>query len=171
MAEGMVNHYLVDDWQAYSAGTKPAGYVHELAIVAMAEIGIDISRQRSKPVEEIRDIEFDLVVTVCDDAAENCPVWLGHGRRLHVGFVDPAKAVGSRSQRLDAFRQVRDEMRERLFDVLVNGTGSSSLLITGGLFPSTAAKGEGDGDRSRWAGETLQGQRNERNMVVSRGEV
>jgi arsenate reductase len=115
MAEGLVNHFCGDEWQAYSAGTDPAGYVHPLAVRVMAELGIDILRQRSKPVEEFRGGEFDTVLTVCDDAAENCPVWLGSGRRLHLGFEDPARATGSEEERLAVFRRVRDEMRQRLF--------------------------------------------------------
>lgn len=121
MAEGLVNHYLVDEWRAYSAGTDPAGYVHPLAVRAMAQLGIDISRQRSKSADEFRRKEFDLVVTVCDDAAENCPVWLGQGRRRHIGFPDPASAVGSEDERLAVFRQVRDDLRRALFDLMVNG--------------------------------------------------
>ena len=74
MAEGLVNHDLGDQWEAYSAGTEPAGYVHPLAVEAMAELGIDISGQRSKPAEQFRDADLDLVVTVCGDAAENCPL-------------------------------------------------------------------------------------------------
>jgi arsenate reductase len=118
MAEGLVNHYLGDQWKAYSAGTQPAGYVHPLAIEVMSELGIDISAQTSKAVDLFRNAEPDLVVTVCDDAAENCPVWLGRGRRVHVGFEDPAKATGSREERLAVFRRVRDELRAQLFGVL-----------------------------------------------------
>jgi arsenate reductase len=121
MAEGLVNHYLGDEWQAYSAGTKPAGYVHPLAVQVMSELSIDISRQRSKPADEFRETEFDTVVTVCDDAAENCPVWLGQGRKTHLGFQDPAQATGSDEERLDIFRQVRDEIRRQTFNLLVNG--------------------------------------------------
>ncbi|MEJ2211945.1 MAG: arsenate reductase ArsC [Anaerolineae bacterium] len=121
MAEGLVNHYLGEEWWAYSAGTEPAGYVHPLAVQAVAELGIDISRQRSKSADEFRDKDLDLVVTVCDDAAENCPVWLGQGRRLHLGFPDPAQATGSEEERLAAFRQVRDGLRRALFDLMVNG--------------------------------------------------
>ena len=120
MAEGLVNHYLGDEWQAYSAGTKPAGYVHPLAVQVMAELGIDTSRQRSKSTDEFRDKELDSVVTVCDDAAENCPVWLGNGRKVHIGFEDPARAVGSDEERLAVFRRVRDEMRRELFALLVD---------------------------------------------------
>jgi arsenate reductase len=118
MAEGLANHYLGNELRAYSGGTDPAGYVHELAIAVMGELGIDISGQRSKPVAEFRDVDFDLVVTVCDDAAENCPVWLGRGRRMHLGFEDPARATGSKDERLAVFRRVRDEIREQMLALL-----------------------------------------------------
>jgi arsenate reductase len=121
MAEGLVNHYLGDEWKAYSAGTSPSGYVHRLAVQAMSELGIDISRQRSKPVGEFRGKEFDRVVTVCDDAAENCPVWLGNGHKVHIGFEDPAKATGSDEERLAVFRRVRDELRRKILNFLVSG--------------------------------------------------
>jgi arsenate reductase len=122
MAEGLVDHYLGDEWRAYSAGTDPAGYVHPLAVRVMAELGIDISQQRSKSVEAFRGGEFERVVTVCDDAAENCPVWLGQGHRVHLGFPDPARATGSEEERLAVFRQVRDGLRRALFELLVNGS-------------------------------------------------
>jgi arsenate reductase len=119
MAEGLVNHYLGDEWQAYSAGTKPAGYVHPLAVQVMAELHIDISRHRSKSADEFRATEFDTVVTVCDDAAENCPVWLGQGHKTHIGFEDPAQATGSDEERLAVFRRVRDDIRRQMFNLLV----------------------------------------------------
>jgi arsenate reductase len=112
MAEGLVDHLLGDRWEASSAGTQPAGYVHPLAVQAMAELGIDISAQRSKSVEEFRDAEFDVIITVCDDAARNCPVWLGKGKKVHLGFPDPAAATGSDAERLEVFRQVRDGLRQ-----------------------------------------------------------
>ncbi|MFZ5916207.1 MAG: arsenate reductase ArsC [Chloroflexota bacterium] len=118
MAEGLVNHFLGDEWQAHSAGTAPAGYVHPLAIQVMAELGIDISAQRSKSTDEFRATEFDTVVTVCDAAAENCPIWLGRGHREHIGFLDPAQAGGSQAERLAVFRQVRDEIRQRVLGYL-----------------------------------------------------
>jgi arsenate reductase len=118
MAEGLVNYYLGDEWRAYSAGTAPAGYVHPLAVRAMAELGIDISRQRSKSADEFRTCAFDIVVTVCDDAAENCPIWLGNGRKVHIGFEDPARAAGSDEERLAVFCCVRDEMRREIFHLL-----------------------------------------------------
>ena len=134
MAEGMVNHYLSGltpvseltpvsgTWEAYSAGTEPAGYVHPLAVRVMAELGIDISEQRSKPVEAVQNLDLDLVVTVCDDAAENCPVWLGMGRRRHLAFEDPAGAAGSEDERLAVFRRVRDEIRREVLQLLMNET-------------------------------------------------
>jgi len=120
MAEGLVNHELGDRWQADSAGIDPAGYVHPLAVQVMSELGIDISGQRSKSVAEFWGQEFDVVVTVCDEAAENCPVWLGKGRKAHIGFQDPARATGSDEERLALFRQVRDEIRSRVLSFLVD---------------------------------------------------
>jgi arsenate reductase len=114
MAEGLVNHFLGEQWEARSAGTQPAGYVHPLAVQAMAELGIDISDGRSKSVEEFRDVPFDVVVTVCDNAAESCPVWLGQGRVVHIGFPDPARATGSQAERLAVFRQVRDAIQQQV---------------------------------------------------------
>lgn len=111
MAEGLVNRFLGDGWQAFSAGTKPSGYVHPLAIEAMAELDIDISRQRSKSVDEFRDIQLDIVITVCGGAAEDCPVWLGASKVRHIGYPDPADATGTRGERLDVFRRVRDGLR------------------------------------------------------------
>jgi arsenate reductase len=118
MAEGLVNHFLADRWEAFSAGTAPSGYVHPLAVEVMDEIGIDISAGYSKPVDKFRDVEFDLVVTVCDDAAENCPLWLGSGNVHHIGFPDPAKATGSEEERLQVFRQVRDGLRQKVMHAL-----------------------------------------------------
>jgi arsenate reductase len=121
MAEGMINHYMGEAWRGHSAGTEPAGYVHPLAVQVMSEIGINISHHQSKSADEYRDAALDVVVTVCDDAAENCPVWLGSGRKVHIGFEDPAKATGSVVERLAVFRRVRDEIRRELFDLLMNG--------------------------------------------------
>lgn len=123
MAEGWVNHLLGDQWEAHSAGTEPAGYVHPLAVQAMAEVGIDISGARSKSVSEFMGRDFDVVITVCDHAAENCPLWLGRGRRLHVGFADPAAATGIESERLEVFRRVRDAIRDKVLGILTEGTG------------------------------------------------
>jgi arsenate reductase len=120
MAEGLVNHYLRKSWQAFSAGTRPAGEVHPLAIKAMAELGIDISAQQSKSVDAYRGRDFDLVVTVCDSAAEDCPVWLEPGEKIHISFPDPALAAGSEPERMEVFRAVRDDLRRRIFYFLEN---------------------------------------------------
>lgn len=113
MAEAVVNARLADTWEAYSAGTKPAGYVHPLVVQVLEEIGIQ-HQGRSKDVSDCQQIRFDLVVTVCDSAAEECPLWLGSGRRVHLGFPDPAKAVGSEEFVLAQFRQVRDQITEQI---------------------------------------------------------
>ena len=118
MGEGLVNHFLGDRWEAVSAGTAPTGYVHPLAVQALAELGIDISAQRSKSADEFRDTDLDVVITVCGGAADDCPVWLGNGRRKHIGFPDPAAATGSEEEQLDMFRQVRDGLCERVFGYL-----------------------------------------------------
>jgi len=136
MAEGLVNHFLHDEWEAYSAGTAPTGHVHPLAIRAMAELGIDISHQHSKAVDEFRDAEFDLVVTVCDNAASNCPLWLGPGRVKHMGFPDPAAATGSEAERLAVFHQVRDGLRQEVFRYLKEDSaekGGFYVTATGNL--------------------------------------
>ena len=117
LAEALINQDLPGQWQAVSAGTQPAGYVHPLALRVLAELGIQHAG-RSKSTEEFRGQEFDVVITVCDDAAENCPVWLGPGRRVHIGFPDPAKAPGGETEQLPVFRQVRDDIRARIIPFL-----------------------------------------------------
>lgn len=118
MAEGLVNHFLGETWEAVSAGTVPAGYVHPLAVQAMAEVGVDIRGHWSKTADSFRHTPLDLVITVCDDAAENCPIWLGQGHKLHISFPDPAKATGTPEEQMAVFRQVRDTMREQLLEVI-----------------------------------------------------
>ena len=118
MAEALAAHFAGERWAAFSAGTRPAGFVHLMALAALAEIGIQHAGV-SKPVEVFRQQPFDLVVTVCDAAAEDCPLWLGQGRVVHVSFPDPAKAEGSPEERMSAFRRVRDDMRARLLPLLL----------------------------------------------------
>ena len=118
MAEGLINHFLSDKWVAHSAGTEPAGYVHLLAVAAMAELGIDITEQFSKSTDVFHHAAIDLIITVCDDAAQNCPLWLGDGTVKHIGFPDPAKAAGGRDEQLTVFRQVRDGIQERVLAYL-----------------------------------------------------
>lgn len=117
MAEAIVNSRLGDRWQAFSAGTKPAGFVHTKALKALQEIGID-HQGSSKPAEQFQGTDFDLVVTVCDSAAEECPVWLGKGKRIHHSFPDPAKAEGTDEEIMNVFRAVRDDMEDELIQLL-----------------------------------------------------
>ena len=112
MAEAIVNARLGETWHAVSAGTKPAGYVHPKALVALSEIGIQHSGS-SKRVDEFQNVDFDLVVTVCDSAAEECPIWLGKGKRKHHSFPDPA-----RTDNLDDFRKVRDDIEKEIIPLL-----------------------------------------------------
>lgn len=107
MAEAIVNARLSERWEAYSAGTRPTGYIHPRALAALSEIGIQHSG-RSKLADEFREVAFDVVVTVCDSAAEDCPLWLGPGKRIHNSFPDPARASGTEAEVQRAFREVRD---------------------------------------------------------------
>ncbi len=117
MAEAVVNARLGDEWGAVSAGTQPTGFVHPTALRVLTEIGITHTG-RSKHVDEFRAVSFDLVVTVCDDDAEKCPRWLGAGQRVHLGFPDPAKAIGTETEVVAVFRQVRDDMFARVTSLL-----------------------------------------------------
>ena len=94
-----------------SAGSKPAGYVHPLAIQVMKEIGIDISAHRSKPMTEFLNQNVETVITVCGNADQACPIFPGQVNRYHWPFFDPAKAEGTEDQKLQKFREVRDELR------------------------------------------------------------
>jgi arsenate reductase len=120
MAEGLVNHFLAEQWVAYSAGTKPAGYVHPLAKQVLGELGIELTNGRSKHPGELRHIQFDVVITVCDQAAEDCPVWLGSGTKKHISFLDPAGATGTTDEQLAVFRAVRDEIQQKIFHYLLS---------------------------------------------------
>ena len=112
MAESIVNARY-PEWRAFSAGSKPAGYVHPKAIQALKEVGIEL-RGESKSMEEFRGESFDLVVTVCGQENEECPVWLGSAKQIHEAFRDPAKAQGTAEEQLVVFRQVRDELLSKM---------------------------------------------------------
>jgi arsenate reductase len=113
MAEGLFRHEGGGRYQVHSAGTKPS-HVRPEAIAVMREIGIDISGHRSKSVDEFSGQAFDHVVTVCDNARDNCPVFPGRAERLHWSFEDPAAVTGDEQVRLAAFRRIRDQIRERI---------------------------------------------------------
>ena len=111
MAEGLLKHITSNKYVVNSAGTKPS-IVRPEAIKALAEIGIDISNNRSKSVDEFANAEIDFVLTVCDNANENCPYFPAKTKLIHHSFEDPADAEGDEETRLNAFRKIRDEIRE-----------------------------------------------------------
>lgn len=113
MAEGLLRAMGGGFLEVESAGTKPT-FVRPEAIAAMAELGVDISGQRSKSAAEFEDQPFDLVLTVCDNARASCPVYPGAKRLIHHSFEDPAEAAGTEEERLAAFRSVRDQIRAYL---------------------------------------------------------
>jgi arsenate reductase (thioredoxin) len=113
MAEALLRHLAGDDVAAASAGTEPKT-LHPLAAHVMSELGIDISRQRSKGLDAVIGQPWDFVITVCDRAKESCPIFPGDAERIHWGFDDPAEAKGTEEERLRVFRRVRDEIQARL---------------------------------------------------------
>jgi arsenate reductase len=122
MAEGLLRHDAGDRFDVESAGTKP-GIVRPEAIAAMKELGIDISDHRSKHVDEFDGQRFDYVITVCDNAKESCPVFMGAVKRLHHSFDDPPPpSVGTDEERRAIFRRVRDELREYLREFVASGS-------------------------------------------------
>jgi arsenate reductase len=117
MAEGLVNHDLAGQVQAWSAGVRPSR-VNPRAVQVMAELGIDISHHRAKSVDDLAGEAFDLVITVCDQAQQQCPIFPGETQVMHVGFPDPARATGTEAEVMAAFRQGRDALREQLVPLL-----------------------------------------------------
>ena len=117
MAEGLVNHDLAGQVKAFSAGVRP-NRVNPRAIQVMGELGVDISQHRSKSVDDLAGEQFDLVITVCDNAAEQCPMFPGNTEIMHINFPDPAQTTGSEEEILTEFRRVRDDLRERLVPLL-----------------------------------------------------
>ena len=113
MAEGLLRHLRGDRFEVASAGTE-ATSVRPLAIKAMAELGIDISQQQSKTLDQYLDQPFDKVITLCDEAAAACPLFPGGGELLHWPFPDPSRATGTEQDQLQVYRQVRDAIRQRM---------------------------------------------------------
>jgi len=114
MAEGFINHLLGGRFRARSAGIAPAAMVNQLAVRAMAEVGVDISNGRPEHVASYLEEAWDLVVTVCDSAQESCPSFPRPVERLHMSFFDPARAEGTDEEKMPVFRRVRDAIRDRL---------------------------------------------------------
>jgi arsenate reductase len=120
LAEGLLRAAAGDILEVASAGSKPAGYVHPLAIKAMQEIGVDISAHHSKHMNEFLDGDVETVITVCGNADQACPMYPGQLNRHHWGFDDPAHATGSEEAQMVVFRRVRDEIR-RVFEAYAAG--------------------------------------------------
>lgn len=118
MAEALWKELGQGQWQAESAGSRPAGYVHPLAIRTMSEIGLDISQNTSKSLQLFLSEAFDVVVTVCDHARDSCPVFDSAKQMLHWPFDDPVHAPGSEQQQLLEFRRVRDQIKEKISEYL-----------------------------------------------------
>lgn len=118
MAEGLINHDLSDRFQAFSAGTQ-ATRVNRMAARVMAELGIDLSGHRSKAIDEFAGQTFDHIITLCDSANGQCPLFFGGVRRVHIGFDDPSLLSGAGKELLPEYRRVRDELRWRLTDYLL----------------------------------------------------
>jgi arsenate reductase len=123
MAEGLLRHEGGERFEVFSAGTKPS-QVRPEAIAVMDEIGIDISHQRSKSVEEFVGMELDYVITVCDNAKESCPIFPGQTRRLHWPFEDPAAVEGTDVVKKAAFRRIRDQIHGRIMVFLDGNEGA-----------------------------------------------
>ena len=121
MAEGLINHFLTDKWKAYSAGVNPTA-VNPLAVQVLSEIGIDISNYSSKSVSEFLQMtDLDLIITVCDNAKESCPVFPSKVKTVHISFEDPADYNDEPEEiSLPKFREVRDDIKLRLLDYLKN---------------------------------------------------
>lgn len=113
MAEGIINHLFGDQIEAFSSGTK-AAFVNPTAIEVLKEIGIDISKHRSKNLSEFDGQNFNYVITLCGDANETCPLYIGGTKKMHIGFDDPAQLKGTYEEVLCEFRRVRDEIKDKL---------------------------------------------------------
>ena len=120
MAEGLLKSFD-KNLEVYSAGTKPAEKVNPFAVKAMKEIGIDISEGKAENVDKYLSQSFDYVITVCDNAKETCPVFIGNVKhRLHIGFDDPADAVGTEEEVMPVYRRVRDEIKKDFYEFYKN---------------------------------------------------
>ncbi len=130
MAEGILRQTAGDFLDVQSAGSKPAGYVHPLAIKALAEIGIDISAHRSKHMDEFLQQDVETVITVCGNADQACPMFPGQLNRHHWGFDDPAHAPGNEEEQLIVFRRVRDQIK-MVFEAYAAGRRDEAKAAAG----------------------------------------
>jgi len=138
MAEGWTRHLKREEIEAYSAGVSPKA-VDPRAVRAMAEVGVDISDQRSKSISDVREIPFEYVVTLCDNAQQSCPAFPGKTKLRHVGFEDPAylaRAARSEEEAMGHYRRIRDQVRafvERLPEALMQEGATDSALVNQGF--------------------------------------
>jgi arsenate reductase len=142
LAEGILRRALGDEYTVASAGSKPAGYVHPLAIKAMAEIGLDISAHHSKHLNEFLNQDIETVITVCGNADQACPMFPGQVNRHHWGFDDPAHATGTEEEQMQVFRRVRDEIRA-VFESYASGRKDQESMAK--ALPPLAAQAYSDG--------------------------
>lgn len=120
MAEALLNHWGKNRYQAVSAGAKPAGAVHPLAIRALKEAGLPTEGLRPKSWEEFKDRPVDIVVTVCDNAKESCPIWPGHPATLHWSLEDPAEATGGDEEKMNVFRKTFSKIQNHIQSFLLD---------------------------------------------------
>lgn len=113
MADGIINHDFAERIEAFSAGTEPHG-LNPKAVEVMTEIGIDISGNSSDHLDQFAGQTFDYAITLCGDASEKCPLFVGGVKRIHIGFDDPPRATGTEDEIMNVYRRVRDEIREQL---------------------------------------------------------
>jgi len=128
MAEGFARELSKGQIEVFSAGLRPAG-LNEKAVRVMGEIAIDISQQKSKPIDEELLKKMDVIITLCDDAAESCPLTPPGIKRIHWSLSDPAKAAGSDEEIMNEFRRVRDEIKDRIVDFLKKYTNTTNTLV------------------------------------------
>lgn len=128
MAEGLLRHAAGDRFEVHSAGTQPKG-LSPYAVAVMREMGVDISHQRSKSVDEYVGQRFDYVITVCDSAKQACPAFPGKARRLHWEIADPAAAEGASEEVIEAFRAARDELCQRVEEFALTSQGPAKALM------------------------------------------
>lgn len=113
IAEGLLRDYCGDIYEVYSAGTQPSS-VNPYAVKVMNELGIDILDHYSKHIDNLKDIDFDIVITVCDNAKESCPASFGQAKKLHWSFEDPAETMGTDDEILNKFRDIRDQIIDKI---------------------------------------------------------
>lgn len=129
MAEGLLKSFDAN-LEVFSAGTNPSNQVHPKAVIVMKELGIDLSQNYPKKVDQFLNETFDYVITVCDNAKESCPIFFGKvNNQLHIGFEDPADAVGSEEEILNEFRRIRDEIKKDFYDFYTKNLKNKENII------------------------------------------